>query len=224
MSFRSVPRRLLQLAAGGCVVMAVLWALGPCGAGEIDLGDVPGSERLTSAPAFSAWAAVPTVDAYPTKGSGWHVFTTGDAVDGSAGHAEPSLVTRVDLYESEPLLRRLYLAINVGLWIVLAIVAWLLAGVARSGRSASPFTLSNARRLSMIGVIVLIGSAVHSIGDHLVLKAMLDSSNLGNSFAALPYDIDSPPWAAIAAGVGTLAIAQVWRRGVQLEADLEDLV
>lgn len=228
MSFRSLPERLLQVAAGACLVMAVLWILGPSGADEIGLGDVPGSERVTSTPALSAWAAVPSIDALPSPDSGWHVFASSSRSAhheaAAQGYAEPGFVARVDLYEPGRVQRWLYLALQVALWVAVAMIAWLLAAIARRTFGPSPFTPRNARRLRAIGVLVLVVSMLHSVGDHLVLKAMLDSSTLSRSFEALPYGIESPPWPALAAGVATLVIAQVWHRGAQLEAEVEDLV
>lgn len=223
----------LRAVAGGCVVMAVLRGLGPSGASLLGLGSVPESQRLLGSPALSAWAAPPSspVDVVDADESGPLVDPVVDRIVASSdlgvapvGYADAYFPVHLQHLELPRSQRTTFLALNLATWLVLAVVWWWLAKVVSSSRLRSPFTGANARRLTMVGGVLLAVSLLRSWAQHSVQRWMVDTSTLADTVDAVPYGIFQLPWGAMAVGAGVLAVAFVWRRGVAMADDLEGLV
>lgn len=227
----SIVEWLLRFAAAGSVVMAILWVIGPNGTEVVTPDDVPGSEQVLGTYTLSRWSAIPSAPVRPTNTADVDALyelkvALGAIENGTApdGYAEVTFGTGLQIVEPATGQRWAYVTLNAGAWLVIGVFWWLLAGITRTVDRRSPFTKANARRLSVVGALLLVGSVVYSIAEHLVLARMVETSTLHEKVDPLDYNFYSLPWATIAAGVVALAIGQVWRRGVRLEADVRGLV
>ena len=104
--------------------------------------------------------------------------------------------------------------------VVATVAAFLLLGIARGLRAGDPFTTANARRLTCLAVLVMVGG--------FFLQTMHDISREALLAAALPGQ--ERPWVAelsfwhIPVGVLVFFLAEVFRRGARLREDVEGLV
>ena len=103
---------------------------------------------------------------------------------------------------------------------------WTLRGISRDmAHGESPFTLSHARRISIIGwffVVAAIGDLLISPGFLSIVIGPFDL--LGNAYSmfenlALPIDIG-----AVLGAVCCFSISAIWRYGALLQDQTEDLV
>lgn len=100
-----------------------------------------------------------------------------------------------------------------------AVLALLLL-VVRSLRAGDPFVLANARRLRRIAAVVAVGgtgaSALRAWGEHLVLDDPV--------IRPLVHEQLQITFLPLIAGLGVLLLADVFRRGALMRAELEGLV
>jgi hypothetical protein len=145
-------------------------------------------------------------------------------VDGSVSLGEVTLTPAVSAQITFPRLGWADLLATVGADLIAgltgAVVCFILWRVARTVRQGAPFEAMNATRLSAAGIICLAGGALHvavnALGQYVVsTRGALDG--LVNVHLAGQLG-----WVAL--GVVLVALGQVFRRGVSLEADTEGLV
>lgn len=100
------------------------------------------------------------------------------------------------------------------------VVLLLLLRIVRTLRVGDPFVLANARRLRLIALAVALGgtgaSALLAWGEHLVLSDAVIAP-----FVREQLHITFLP---LLAGLGILLLAEVFRRGALMRADLEGVV
>lgn len=105
--------------------------------------------------------------------------------------------------------------------LLVTVTAWLLLGVVRGLRDGDPFTTANARRLTSLAVLVVVGGLVlqmfHSISQEVLLSAALPA---GGERASV-YEVSL--WPA-AVGMLVFFLAEVFSRGARLREDVEGLV
>jgi hypothetical protein len=222
---------VLRLAAGLSLVVAALWVLGHNGAGLVNR-DLPGrGEDLVTAPSLTSWDALPSAPATlvdrADRDALYDLTLTLGAKDSGLmpdGYAEIGIGTFVQLFDPTTGERWLWVGVHVATWVGIAGLWWLLAGIAKGAGQGSPFTASNARRLTLAGGLLVVGSIASSLAQHLVSARMLATSSVGDRVEPVSYDFFSLPWAAIAVGGALVAIARAWSRGVELESDVKGLV
>ncbi len=99
-------------------------------------------------------------------------------------------------------------------------VLGLLLLVVRSLRTGDPFVLANARRLRRIAAVVAVGgtgaSALQAWGEHLILNEPV--------IRPLVHEQLQITFVPLVAGLGVLLLADVFRRGALMRAELEGLV
>lgn len=114
----------------------------------------------------------------------------------------------------------------VALVAVAALTAWLwwtLSRVVGSARSGDPFVAANARRLTLIGALVLVGPyLVVAVEQAIVQWKLATSTASGKADVVFRWE-DLSLW-PLGFGLAVLALAAVWRRGVAMREDLEGLV
>jgi hypothetical protein len=108
------------------------------------------------------------------------------------------------------------------LGVLLAVVAArLLLGLVRSLRTGDPFTVVNARRLTALGALVIVGgvclSVVQGISHSTVLAPLVPDEG------AMMWEFDLPLWPALV-GLFIGFLAEVLNRAVRLREDVEGLV
>jgi hypothetical protein len=108
------------------------------------------------------------------------------------------------------------------LGVLLAVVAArLLLGLVRSLRTGDPFTVVNARRLTALGAVVIVGgvclSVVQGISHSTVLAPLVPDEG------AMVWEFDLPLWPALV-GLFIGFLAEVLNRAVRLREDVEGLV
>lgn len=118
----------------------------------------------------------------------------------------------------------LWIGLHVVPLLVMAWVWWTLAAVIRQSRSTSPFTTQNSQRLSLAGLVILVGAPLVSFIYWVLYRWVLDSTQLADSMEVPPFGLGSLPWAAVAIGAGLLILGGVWARGARLEYDVAGLV
>jgi hypothetical protein len=108
------------------------------------------------------------------------------------------------------------------LGVLLAVVAArLLLGLVRSLRTGDPFTVVNARRLTALGALVIVGgvclSVVQGISHSTVLAPLVPDEG------AMMWEFDLPLWPALV-GLFIGFLAEVLNRAARLREDVEGLV
>lgn len=100
---------------------------------------------------------------------------------------------------------------------------WTLSRMVGTARDGDPFTLANARRLAIAGVVVGLVPLIALLTQQLVLRWMLASSSAAGK-ADIWYRGGMLPLGTLGAGLALLVLAAIWRRGVAMRRDLEGLV
>jgi hypothetical protein len=116
--------------------------------------------------------------------------------------------------------RALTIASSVAGPLVALVVIVLLLLIVRTIDGGDPFVLANARRLQWIAFVVGAGGLLaQGLGDQ-ARNELLVSSAAGD-IVRYEFEFSFPP---IVAGLGILTLAEVFRRGALMQADLEGLV
>lgn len=161
--------------------------------------------------------AVDAVRGEPLELTGPLPDTLLPAVQGVTGPLSGTVV----LADAAP--REHLLALLPGLLVVALVVvgARLLLGIVRGLRDGDPFTTRNARRLTRLGVLVLVGGLGAQVLGSVVHAELLAQALPGGE--GLPRSFDLSFWPApVAVGIGFLA--EVFARGARLREDVEGLV
>ncbi|MBY8874180.1 DUF2975 domain-containing protein [Micromonospora sp. PLK6-60] len=99
-------------------------------------------------------------------------------------------------------------------------VLWLLRRIVRTMPAAEVFTAVNARRIVLIGLLVAVGgSAVQLLGYAADKAVIARSAAAGVVDVAFSFSV-----APLAIGAIVLLLAEVFRQGVRLRADVDGLV
>ena len=224
----------LRVAAALSAAYAVLWVVGINGFGVLFLGSVPDwLERLMFETGTANWSASPTAAAYlAADGDAERLFEFFQDLNGFEDGslttplhwAEILPGTHVQLNDPSLLQRICFLAVQVAILLAVAWIWWTLASLVASGRTATPFTRRNARRLTAIGLVVLLGGTAAALAQWATLTWMIRTSNATVPIGSPGFGIGYVPWWTAWVGASLLVLAAVWRRGVRMEHDVQGLV
>ncbi|MEV7952442.1 DUF2975 domain-containing protein [Streptomyces sp. NPDC058316] len=147
----------------------------------------------------------------------------GTVTDAVAGHGMTLTGTRqADLVFAHPDLgRRLLLALPefIGSLLLLLVLA-LLFQMARTLRDGDVFVPKNARRLSFIGLTVLVQAVLSPALPALTTEALVSGTTMADQ---IPFSVTFTGEYVLLAFL-ILALGEVFRRGTKLRADTEGLV
>jgi hypothetical protein len=147
----------------------------------------------------------------------------GDVTDAVAGHGMTLTGThQADLAFAHPdLSERLLLALPdvVGSLLLLLVLALLLR-IARTLRDGDVFVPKNARRVSVIGLTVLVQAVLSPVLPELTTQALVSGTPMAGQ---IPASITFTGEYVLLAFL-ILALGEVFRRGTKLRADTEGLV
>jgi hypothetical protein len=103
----------------------------------------------------------------------------------------------------------------------LVVIWWLLFRIVQDVRRGSGFNRLVARRLQVIGLLVLVGMPVLQFGRWAVAGWLVESSNAAQIADVPPLHLDVWPFAV---GLVILVMASTWREAAGMREDLEGLV
>jgi hypothetical protein len=103
----------------------------------------------------------------------------------------------------------------------LAVIWWLLFRVVRDVGQGGGFSIVVARRLRLIGLLVLVGMPVLQLGRQAVAEWLVESSNAARIADVPPLHLDVWPFAV---GLVILVMASAWREVAGMREDLDGLV
>ena len=233
-SFR--PERLVEvglwLVAAACALWSMLWVLGENGFSRIRYDTVPRwLDPVSLYGAYGQWVSRPVPSVVVSGGDAQRVSHLYDALNapGTAGSFPANYASLVPenhayLQGVTTAQRTTYLVLHVLACVALAFIAVVLARLVAASRTDSPFTESNVRRLRVIGLVLLVGSAPLSFAQWLSLHWMVESSSLGDRVDLGGYRLSTLPLWPMLVGAAVLVLADVWRRGVRMADDVEGLV
>ena len=112
------------------------------------------------------------------------------------------------------------LATTVLLLALALVVARLLLGIARSLRTVDPFTTANARRLTTLAVVVVVGGTFVPVFQSIAFEGVLGPLLPGGPRT---WTLDVSFWPLLA-GILVFFLAEVFSRGARLREDVEGLV
>ncbi|WP_431933573.1 DUF2975 domain-containing protein [Nonomuraea jabiensis] len=138
---------------------------------------------------------------------------------GAVSLAEPAFNAELTIAEPTPWQRFLLILPELLLTMVLCAVAVFLLLLLRSFREGDPFNPKNAKRLAVIGVLLL-GVAVIPRVDEWVLHTLVSGTPLQGAVLRAAEDYR---WALVV-GFGVLALAEFFRQGSRLRSDVQGLV
>lgn len=108
------------------------------------------------------------------------------------------------------------------LGLVLAVTAaWLLLGIARGLRAGDPFTRANARRLSSLAVLVVVGGLLMTTTQAISTEALMAAALPGAEDRPSVYEVSLWPFPV---AMFVFFLAEVFARGARLREDVEGLV
>lgn len=117
-----------------------------------------------------------------------------------------------------------HVALHVVPLLVMAVLWWWLAGAVAQSRQDEVFTLANARRLMVAGVVIALGAPVLAFGTWLLNRWILDTSQFADRAQVPVFGLAAIPWGAVAAGLALMVLGSVWRKGAVKERELAGLV
>ena len=138
---------------------------------------------------------------------------------GTVGLVKPAFNATLTIAEPSPWQSFLLVLPELLLTLVLCVVAVFLLLLLRSFHAGDPFTPTNARRLAVIGVLLICVAVIPQV-DGWVLHTLVSGTPLQG--AAL-YAAEDYRWAPVV-GFGVLALAEFFRQGSRLRADVQGLV
>lgn len=224
----------LYLVAALSAFWAALWLAGVNGFGWLALGNLPRwLDPVTLYGTNAQWAANPSVlvqlDSRTSEGvlRAYDALNTApDALGRVPTHwgeisSGPSSVQLWDLSATQQVS---YLLLQLAVFAAIGFVAVTLARLVADSRTETPFTPLNVSRLRRIGLLLLAGAPVASVAHWACVRWMVESSSVGDQIKTFDYGLSSLPWWTVVVGAAVLVLADVWRRGVQMAADVSGLV
>ena len=216
MRWSSTDSRVLELfLAVGIVLVAVFGVaaplLGTAGSGLRPFGEGRAVMHVTAE--LTDPVRVPGAPGLPDR----------EIVPGDRDQVEMSGARTVDVTFWAPTAgQRLQYLVGPLLVAVTALVVMaLLLFVARSQRRGEPFTLTNARRVSAIGVVVAVGGTLAPVVTQMAHSSLLEATAAGPLVRTNEFTL-SFLWVAV--GLVVASVGEVFRRGVALREDLDGLV
>lgn len=206
--------RLLEGAVTVALAVAALWTLLAI-PGPFNLFGHPG--RVIAR--HDEWVRVilgERCDLSPSAG-------TTDGNVGFSGVCEAQLESGGPLDWTAPLHQPGFALARIGTGLLAVVVLFLLRRIVRTVRARDPFITANAGRLRLMGLLVM------GVGMGLQFVRFAAEANVLDRVDRLApglvwrHDLDLSYW-PIAAGVLLLGVAEVFRQGAQLRADVEGLV
>lgn len=131
--------------------------------------------------------------------------------------------TTVTLIFADPTpAQRLLYAVPVVLGtVIILLVLMLLLGIARTLRSGDPFVAGNARRVTAIAVLALIGGIATQLVGQYARAKLLQAPGVPEEFTPVFFELSFLP---VIVGLPLAFFAEVFRRGTKLREDVEGLV
>lgn len=210
----------LWLVAAACAFWSALWVLGPNGFGRLRYDDVP--RWLDPLSLYGGNARALALPSVPVAKPGY-VFL---------GQPSPLPRNYAALFSSDyavlqgltNLQQLCYVGLHLLTYAVVAFIAVTLAQLVGTSRTASPFSEANARRLRVIGLLLVLGAPLASLASWACERWLVESSSVGDEVATRDYVFASLPLWTMLVGAAVLVLAGVWRRGVAMAEDVRGLV
>ncbi|PRY56323.1 hypothetical protein BCF74_11940 [Knoellia remsis] len=101
---------------------------------------------------------------------------------------------------------------------------WMLAGIIREARRGAVFTRRGVQRLVVMRGGLIVGPTGWVVANRVIDGRLLAESRAAGKFELAESWVEVPNYTTITLGLVLLALAVVWRRGSQLEEDVEGLV
>jgi len=236
-SFR--PARLVEvglyLVALLCAFWSTLWILGWTGFQRIGYSDLPRwLDPISLDGSNSQWVTNPTVLVRVDQGHFDSLLASYRDLNGgfpdSRGGTPPHWAellpgsSVVQLWDFTLLQKISFIGMQLAGYVGVAFIAITLARLVADSRGESPFVLRNVGRLRRIGAVVLVGAPLLSLGHWCVERWLVESSSMADTVSVYAYHWSSLPWWSMLVGAAVLVLADVWRRGVRMAADVEGLV
>lgn len=124
---------------------------------------------------------------------------------------------------SAPVREPLFAAARLGAPLLALAVLWLLLKIVRSVGDGDPFVVANARRMQIMGFVIAIGGVVIE-----AIRTAAEINALDRVERMVPglmtewaFEMSFLP---VAAGILLIGLAEVFRQGARLRADVEGLV
>jgi hypothetical protein len=217
-----VQAGLLVLSAASFLVFAG-WILGYNGLGLVDGHVMPNqlkeSNVVMNEPVHvRGLAGIATAEAgnHITGGLPTGVVQAGDGTSEFSGDA-----ANLSFWAPTNRQHAAWVAVRAVPALGLAAIWWLLFLVVRSVRRGAGFTAPVARRIRIIGALLLVGMPVVQLCRWEVAKWLVDSSSAARIAVIGQFELELWP---LAAGLVILVVASAWSEAAKMREDLEGLV
>jgi len=225
----------LYLVAAICSFWSVLWIFGASGFQQLAYGDLPRwLDPISLQGSNSQWVTNPTVQVRVDSGDFDQLLSFYQGMNQGYPDAHGAVPPHwaellpgssvVQLWDFATVQRLTFVGVQLAGYAGIAFIAVTLARLVAESRGESPFSLRNTNRLRRIGVLVLAGAPLLSIGHWAIERWIVEDSSMGDRVSVYPYHWSSLPWWSMLVGAAVLVLADVWRRGVRMAADVEGLV
>lgn len=229
-------RTLLKLVAWGgralalvSLLVALVWVAGPAGTNTIFDQHVPEVAGEVARQINVDSFATPSSPFLPAQGFSYEdvpgVTVSGESFTGLAipGTTEIVSGTAASFLAPSTLQRVGWSLVHALPPFLMALVWWSVAGIASRSIASSPFSARNGRALARLGGALVLAALVQSLAGYGIRRWMLATSAIGD-VTTFPFSMRYLPWTTLAFGLGLMTLSVVWRRGVELEEDVEGLV
>lgn len=219
-----VQTALLALVAGTALVLAS-WVLGYNGMGVLSGSELPVTRQGTES------NAVPSERVFVEGAAGVATVEAANALTGGipSGQVRPGDGTS-EFYGNQAFLSfwglsRSQHAAWVGVRALpllgMTVIWWLLFRIVKDVRRGAGFTRTTARRITLIGLLVLLGVPLVQLARWEVARWLVESST-GGGIAAVP-ELRVDVW-PLAVGLVIVVMASSWQQAARMREDLEGLV
>lgn len=224
-SFLGLVQVVLLVLTVATGLMFAAWMLGFSGLGIISGSDLPSQLRASESNSVPSEAVVV---------QGREGVATAAAANGVTGGVTGRVIHSGDgtseFYGNEAYLsfwaptkvqHLAWLAARALPTLGLAVIWWLLFRIVRDVRQGTGYTRIVARRMQVIGLLVLIGLPLVELARWQVAQWLVKSSTAAPIADAVPLHLDVWPFAV---GMVVLVLAWSWRDAATMREDLEGLV
>jgi hypothetical protein len=219
-----VQTALLALVAVTGLLVAS-WVLGYNGLGAISGSELPASLRsaesnaIPSEPVFiEGTAGVATVEAANEVTGG---IPAGDVRPGDGTSEFYGNQAFLSFWGLTMTQHAVWVGVRALPLLGMTLIWWLLFRIVRDVRRGAGFTRSTARRMTLIGLLVLLGVPLVQLARWEVAHWQVESSTGRGIAAAAGLRVDLWP---LAVGLVILVIASTWQQAARMREDLEGLV